>query len=275
MPEKLHELQRQFLIEATRYKVLPLDDRTGERMNSDTAGRPTLIRGKTQLFFGGMGRLSENCVLNFKNKSHSVTAEIEVPKSGAEGVIVAQGANIGGWSLYAKKGKLKYCYNVAGVNHYFVESTSAIPEGNHQVRMEFAYAGGGLGKGGKVTLFVDGKPVGRSSSTTVTSSRATTVSIHSINSAISCPTCCRTWSPNRCGRDSACPKKRRSPVGATNARCWRPVRAGAPNIDLKQRPMMNRGFSISAPDTRNSFSIFASMCEQWRRCWKTASRHHA
>jgi arylsulfatase len=160
MPEKLHELQRQFLIEATRYKVLPLDDRVGERMNSDTAGRPTLIRGNTQLLFGGMGRLSENCVLNLKNKSHSITAEIEVPKSGAEGVIVAQGANIGGWSLYAKDGKLKYCYNVAGVNHYFVESTSTLPTGAHQVRMEFAYAGGGLGKGGKVALLVDGKPVG-------------------------------------------------------------------------------------------------------------------
>jgi arylsulfatase len=160
MPDKLHELQRQFLIEATRYKVLPLDDRVAERMNSDTAGRPTLIRGNTQLLFGGMGRLSENCVLNLKNKSHSITAEIEVPKSDAEGVIVAQGANIGGWSLYAKDGKLKYCYNVAGVNHYFVESTSTLPTGAHQVRMEFAYAGGGLGKGGKVTLFVDGKSVG-------------------------------------------------------------------------------------------------------------------
>ena len=107
-----------------------------------------------------MGRLSENCVLNLKNKSHSVTAEIEVPESGAEGVIVAQGANIGGWSLYAKNGKLKYCYNVAGVKHFFVESADALPAGQHQVRMEFAYAGGGLGKGGKVTLFVDGKPVG-------------------------------------------------------------------------------------------------------------------
>jgi arylsulfatase len=160
MPEKLHELQRQFLIEAARYKVLPLDDRVGERMNPDTAGRPNLIRGKTQLLFGGMGRLSENCVLNLKNKSHSITAEIEAPKSGAEGVIVCQGANIGGWSLYAKSGKLKYCYNVAGVNHYFVESASALPAGQHQVRMEFAYAGGGLGKGGKVTLFVDGKPAG-------------------------------------------------------------------------------------------------------------------
>jgi arylsulfatase len=149
-----------WLIEATRYKVLPVDDRVVEKMNPDTAGRPVLIKGKTQVLFGGMGRLSENCVLNLKNKSHSVTAEIVVPQSGAEGVIIAQGANIGGWSLYAKAGKLKYCYNVAGVNHYFAESGTAIPAGEHQVRMEFAYAGGGLGKGGKVTLYVDGKPVG-------------------------------------------------------------------------------------------------------------------
>ena len=161
MPEKLHELQRLWLIEATRYKVLPIDDRTTEKMNPDTAGRPVLVKGKTQLLFGGMGRLSENCVLNLKNKSHSVTAEIEVPPAGAEGVIVCQGANIGGWSLYAKDGKLKYCYNVAGVNHYYVESAAPLPAGQRQVRMEFAYAGGGLGKGGKVTLFVDGKPVGQ------------------------------------------------------------------------------------------------------------------
>jgi len=160
MPEKLHELQRLWLIEAARYNVLPVDDRTTEKMNPDTAGRPVLVRGNTQLLFGGMGRLSENCVLNVKNKSHSVTAEIEVPQSGAEGVIVAQGANIGGWSLYAKNGKLKYCYNLAGVKHFFVESADKLPAGQHQVRMEFAYAGGGLGKGGKATLFVDGKAAG-------------------------------------------------------------------------------------------------------------------
>jgi arylsulfatase len=160
MPKKLHELQRLWLIEAARYKVLPVDDRTAEKFNPDTAGRPVLIKGKTQILFGGMGRLSENCVLSIKNKSHSVTAEIVVPQSGAEGVIIAQGANIGGWSLYAKGGKLKYCYNVAGVNCYFTESTGSMPAGEHQVRMEFAYAGGGLGKGGKVTLYVDGKKVG-------------------------------------------------------------------------------------------------------------------
>ena len=159
-PVKLHELQRLWLIEATRYKVLPIDDRVAEKLNPDLAGRPVLVKGTTQLLFGGMGRLSENCVLSIKNKSHSVTAEIVVPAQGAEGVIIAQGANIGGWTLYAIGGKLKYCYNVAGVNHYYVESKDKIPAGDHQVRMEFAYAGGGLGKGGQAALFIDGKKVG-------------------------------------------------------------------------------------------------------------------
>jgi arylsulfatase A-like enzyme len=159
-PQKLHELQRLWLIEATRYKVLPLDDRMMEKMNPDTAGRPVLIKGKNQMLFGGMGRLSENCVLNLKNKSHSVTAEIVVPEKGAEGVIISQGANIGGWSLYAKGGKLKYCYNWGGLKHFIVESAGPIPAGQHQVRMEFAYAGGGMGKGGKATLFIDGKKAG-------------------------------------------------------------------------------------------------------------------
>ncbi|MDM7921892.1 MAG: arylsulfatase [Pyrinomonadaceae bacterium] len=160
MPEKLAEMQRLFIIEATRYNVLPIDDRMYEKMNPDTAGRPVLIRGNTQVVFGGMGRLSENCVLNLKNKSHSITAEIVVPENGAEGVIISQGANIGGWSLYAKDGKLKYCYNWGGFEHFYAESDRVIPSGEHQVRMEFAYAGGGLGKGGKVELFIDGEKVG-------------------------------------------------------------------------------------------------------------------
>jgi arylsulfatase len=160
MPEKLHELQRLWLIEATRYNVLPLDDRGAERLNPDIAGRPELIKGNSQLLFGGMGHLSENCVVSIKNKSHSVTAEIVVPPTGAEGVIIAQGGNIGGWSLYAKAGKLKYCYNLGGIKYFYTESANPIPPGEHQVRMEFAYAGGGLGKGGNVTLYVDGKKAG-------------------------------------------------------------------------------------------------------------------
>src|SRR5271169_2434503 len=160
MPEKLHELQRLWLIEATRYNVLPLDDNLAARFNSDTAGRPQLIKGKSQILFGDMGRLSENSVLNLKNKSHSVTAEIVVPPTGAEGVIVAQGGNIGGWSLYAKGGKLKYCYNFLGIQCFYAESSDVLPPGDHQVRMEFAYAGGGLGKGGTASLYVDGQKVG-------------------------------------------------------------------------------------------------------------------
>ena len=159
-PKKLAELQRLWLIEATRYKVLPIDDRMMEKINPDTAGRPVLIKGNSQVLFAGMGRLSENCVLNLKNKSHSVTAEIVVPEKGAEGVIISQGANIGGWSLYCKEGKLKYCYNWSGLKHFIVGSETSIPAGHHQVRMEFAYAGGGLGKGGKATLFIDGKKAG-------------------------------------------------------------------------------------------------------------------
>jgi arylsulfatase len=160
MPEKLHALQRLWLIEAVRYDVLPIDDDLTKRLDADTAGRPVLIKGDRQILFGGMGRLSENSVINIKNKSHSVTAQIEVPASGAEGVIVAQGGNIGGWSLYAKKGKLKYCYNLLGVQYFYVESSSVLPPGDHQVRLEFVYDGGGLGKGGTATLYVDGKKVG-------------------------------------------------------------------------------------------------------------------
>jgi arylsulfatase A-like enzyme len=160
-PKKLAELQRLFLIEATKYSVLPLDDRTFERFNPDIAGRPQLIQGNTQILFGGMGRLTENSIVNIKNKSYAITADLDVPTAGAEGVIVAQGGSINGWSLYAKGGKLKYCYNFFGIDVTFVESAQAIPAGHHQVRMEFKYDGGGLAKGGAITLYIDGKSVGQ------------------------------------------------------------------------------------------------------------------
>jgi arylsulfatase len=159
-PEKLAEMQRLFLIEAAKYSVLPLDDRRVERFNPDLAGRPQLVKGNTQLLFGGMGRLTEGSVVNIKNRSHSVTAEVVVPKAGAEGVIIAQGGSTGGWSLYAKDGKLKYCYNLLGVRLFFAEGTRRIPAGQHQVRVEFTYDGGGLAKGGMVTLYLDGKKDG-------------------------------------------------------------------------------------------------------------------
>jgi arylsulfatase A-like enzyme len=159
-PEKLAQLQRLWLIEAVKYNVLPLDDRRIERFNSDLAGRPQLISGNAQLIYGGMSRLSENSVLNLKNKSHTVTAEVVVPDGGAEGAIVSQGGAFGGWSLYLHDGKPKYCQNLVGLVRYYAEGTEVVSEGTHQVRMEFAYDGGGLAKGGTATLFIDGSPVG-------------------------------------------------------------------------------------------------------------------
>jgi arylsulfatase len=159
-PDKLHELQRLWLIEAVKYNVLPLDDRQIERFIPDTAGRPTLIKGNTQLLFGGMGRLSENSVLDIKNKSFAVTAELQVPADGANGVVIAQGGRFGGWSLYAKEGRAKFYYNVLGIKSFSIDATAPIPTGKTQVRMEFAYDGGGMGKGGTVTLYCDGTEVG-------------------------------------------------------------------------------------------------------------------
>lgn len=159
-PEMLATLQRLWLIEATKYNVLPLDDRTGERLEPSMAGRPTLIHGSSQRFFPGMGRLSENSVVSIKNKSFSVTAEVEVPEAGAQGVVIAQGGRFGGWSFYVKDGSLTFLYNVLGIHEFSVVADRPVPAGTHQVRVEFAYDGGGLAKGGDVTLFHDGEPVG-------------------------------------------------------------------------------------------------------------------
>jgi len=159
-PEKLHELQRLFLIEAVTYNVLPLDDRRIERFSSALAGRPQLVNGKSQMLFGHMGRLSENSVIDLKNKSHSVTAEIEVPDGGANGVIVAQGGAFAGWVLYVHEGKPAYCYNLLGLQRFKTYGNEPVSAGEHQIRVEFAYAGGGLGKGANVVLYVDGAKVG-------------------------------------------------------------------------------------------------------------------
>lgn len=160
MPDKLHELQRLWLIEAVKYNVLPLDDRLSERFLPDISGRPQLIHGNRQLLFGGMTGLSPHSILAVMNKTHALTAEVVVPETGAEGVIFAQGGITGGFSFYAIGGRLKYCYNFCGLQHFFVEADRAIPAGKHQVRMEFAYDGGGLARGGTVTLYIDGQSVG-------------------------------------------------------------------------------------------------------------------
>ncbi len=157
-PNKLHELQRLFLIQAARANVLPLDDRQAERMLPEIAGRPTLIQGTSQTLYPGMGGLNENCVLNVKNRSHQITAEIVVPAGGGDGVLVNQGGMTGGWSLYLKDGKPTYTYSFCGREFSTAAAPSLLDAGEHQVRVEFAYDGGGLGKGGVATLYVDGDP---------------------------------------------------------------------------------------------------------------------
>jgi arylsulfatase A-like enzyme len=160
MPGKLEELKALFMNEARKYNVFPLDDRRVERFSSDLAGRPVLIRGNSQLLFAGMGRLSENSMINTKNKSHAVTAELTVPDGRTNGVIIAQGGAFAGWSLYVKDGRPKYCHNLFGIQRFHIEGDTEIPVGMHQVRMEFAYDGGGLGKGGTVSLYLDGERIG-------------------------------------------------------------------------------------------------------------------
>jgi arylsulfatase len=158
--EILAGLQRLWIIEATKYGVLPLDDRGAERLEPARAGRPTLLRGRSQLFFPGMGRLSENSVLSIKNRSFAVTAEVEVPPGGARGVVIAQGGRFGGWAVHIREGLMTFCYNVLGIRHFVTVADVPVPAGTHQVRAEFAYDGGGLGKGGDVRLYHDGEPVG-------------------------------------------------------------------------------------------------------------------
>ena len=160
-PEKLEELKARFLEEAAEVRRPAAGRSPRGAVQRRPRGRPTLIKGNSQILFSGMGRLTENVLLNVKNKSHAVTAEVVVPEGGAEGVVFAQGGEFGGWSLYFTDGVLRYCYNLFGLQRFKIAGSSAITAGTRQVRMEFAYDGGGLAKGGTVTLYVDGENVGQ------------------------------------------------------------------------------------------------------------------
>jgi arylsulfatase A-like enzyme len=158
--EKLKELQELFLKEAIKNHALPLDDRVIERANAALAGRPDLMAGRTSLtVYEGMIGMTENVFINTKNKSHTITAEVQVPKGGANGVILSQAGRFGGWSLYVKDGKPMYTYNFLGLSSYKVAASRPLPEGKVTILYEFAYDGGGLGKGGKGTILVNGEKV--------------------------------------------------------------------------------------------------------------------
>jgi arylsulfatase len=159
-PQKLKEMQDLFMTEAVKYSVLPLDDRTLERLNAALVGRPDLMAGRTSLtVYQGMTGMSENAFINVKNRSHTITADVEVPQGGANGVILAQAGRFGGWSLYLKDGKPIYTYNWLGLKQYTIAGGQALPTGKATIRYEFVYDGGGVGKGGTGTLYVDRKSV--------------------------------------------------------------------------------------------------------------------
>lgn len=161
MPEKLRELQYLFLIEAAKYDVFPLDDRRYERFNAAVAGRPDLPAGRTTMTFpAGMDTLMENTVLNVKNRSHTVTAEVETAEGRTDGVIVAQGGRFAGWTLYVKDGTVKYCHNFFDVDLYYVEASRPLPEGTVNVRYHFDFDGKEPGGGGTGTLYYDDELVG-------------------------------------------------------------------------------------------------------------------
>lgn len=161
LPDKLAELQRLFLIEAAKYDVFPLDDRRFERFNAAIVGRPDLPAGrKSMTFYPGMTHLQENTVLNLKNRSHTITAELEVSKGKTDGVIIAQGGRFAGWSLYVKDGVLKYAYNAYDEDLYYVAASAPLPEGKVNVRYHFAFDGGQPGAGGVGTLHVNDEQVG-------------------------------------------------------------------------------------------------------------------
>jgi arylsulfatase A-like enzyme len=159
-PKKLKEMQDLFVKEAIKYRVLPIDDRVVERVNAALAGRPDLMEGRTSLTLTpGMDSMSENVFINIKNRSLSITADVDIPEGGANGVILAQGGRFGGWSLYLKDGKPVYCYNFLGLQEFKVASTQAVAAGKATIRMNFDYDGGGLAKGGTATILVNGANV--------------------------------------------------------------------------------------------------------------------
>jgi arylsulfatase A-like enzyme len=159
-PEKLKELQAVFLAEARKYNVLPIDDRVFERMIGEQVGRPDLMGDRKSITVAeGMSGMMESTFINVKNKSKTITAEIEVPEQGAHGIILAQAGRFGGWALYAKDGVPAYDYNWLGLKQTTIAGGEPLAAGKHTVRFDFAYDGGGPGKGGLGTLFVNGAKV--------------------------------------------------------------------------------------------------------------------
>ena len=159
-PEKLRYLQDIFWAEAARYNVLPLDNSKVERL--DVTNRPSLTHGRTTFtYYPGMIRIPEGTAPDFKNGSYRITAEVEIPKAGAEGLLMTQGGRFGGLGFYVLDSKPVFHYNTAGVARFTVAAKDKLKPGKHSIVVDFKYDGDGLGKGGTATMLVDGKKVAK------------------------------------------------------------------------------------------------------------------
>jgi len=159
-PDKLKELQAVFDAEAKKYDVYPLDSSVADRI--DPAIRPSLTRGRTTFtYYPGMIRIPEGSTPDVKNKSYRVSADVEIPAGGASGVLATLGGRFGGWGLIVLDGKpvFVHAFSNQEKHKYRVASDQALAAGKHNITFDFAYDGGGAGKGGTGTLSVDGKKV--------------------------------------------------------------------------------------------------------------------
>ena len=167
MPEKVKELQELFYAEAKKYNVLPLDNSTLARWNTP---RPSLTAGRTEFTYSGeLTGVPGSAAPDIKNKSYTITAEVEIPKGGAEGMIVTEGGRFGGYGLFLSKGvgdirrgKVVFLYNLLDLKRTLWEGPE-LKAGKHTIVFDFKSDGSGLGKGGTGVLSVDGKEVARNS----------------------------------------------------------------------------------------------------------------
>jgi arylsulfatase len=158
-PEKVKELQALFEEEAIANNVYPLDDRLYERFNAAIAGRPDLMGDRKSLTLAdGMDGILENTFLNVKNTSTTIEANVNL-KGNDRGIILCQGGKFGGWALYMDNGKPAYTYNYFGLQRFTVIASNKISNPNAVIKMVFEYDGGGTGKGGTATIYVDGVEV--------------------------------------------------------------------------------------------------------------------
>jgi len=157
-PQKLRELQELFWTEAAKYNVLPIDNSRVERF--DVSLRPSLTRGREEFtYYPGLVRIPEGAAPDTKNKSYQIKAEVEIPKSGAEGMLLTHGGRFSGYGLYLLQGKPVFHYNLAGVARYTIAGKDKLTPGKHTILFDFKYDGPGIAKGGTGVLKVDGREV--------------------------------------------------------------------------------------------------------------------